>query len=113
MDNTPAPDHGDQPKQSKSMSTRELRALLQLTMSLGITAGVGIFLFFLAGLYADRKLREWGLETHGAGLAIGVILGVLASFYWGYIRIKKHLSIFAPKTLVPSETENPDDAPEQ
>ena len=78
-----------------SMSMNELRSLLQMFLTLGMTVCGGIVLFFVAGWYGDRTLREWGVETKGVLTIVGTIFGVALSFYWSYLRITRHVDTFA------------------
>ncbi len=88
-------------KKKEQANTRfareELGELLKLFSGLGVTVAVGIVGFFLLGLWADGRLREWGYQTRGIPRVAGVVVGVGLSLYWAYLRITRHLERFEPR----------------
>lgn len=92
---------------NKRFEREEMGELLRLFSALGITVTIGIVCFFLFGLWAERRLREMGWETHKIPLIAGLVLGLVVNGYWAYMRIVRHLRRFEAPRDEPDET--PDD----
>ena len=98
-----------QPPENPSDPTRKNRdeqgELLRLVFSLGFTVAAGIVVFFLAGVWVDRRFSPTGLGEGGVFAAIGAFGGVCVSFYWAYLRIARHLNDYpAPPRVKPPES---------
>ena len=89
-------ERGEKERRNDLFNREELGALLKLFSSLGITVAVGILVFFLTGLYLERKAGEWGWHAGGTVRIAFLLGGMTATIYWVYLRIARHLDKYDP-----------------